>query len=307
MNALASVGWPAAASPGVGPSSRSSGATSFQATSFQSPLTQANVAVVRCQIACGSVPSRSPTTATVQIVLSTFLTAQTINLPMLFMGAAVGALPLVIVFLVMQRYIVQGVRLGRLAIDPVLVTRGEPFQSGQDLGVRIFAQPQHGQRRAVDLRVGVGEQHFHAGYEIAPDLSCSGLIDGVGHAACTQESAGEASGVGENHLNLIHRDDAVSAIFACFSAAPTIANEIFNVTDDAPAPKAEVASWIAARLGLPTPRFTGAPWPGRRSVTPDRCIANAKLKRRLGWQPRYPTFRDGCRLILGPFTVGKRE
>jgi len=52
-----------------------------------------------------------PTTATVQIVLSTFLTAQTINLPMLFMGAAIGALPLVLVFLVMQRYIVQGVRL----------------------------------------------------------------------------------------------------------------------------------------------------------------------------------------------------
>lgn len=48
-------------------------------------------------------------TWTVQIVLSTFLTAQTINLPALFMGAAVGILPLLIVFLVMQRYIVQGV------------------------------------------------------------------------------------------------------------------------------------------------------------------------------------------------------
>jgi len=29
----------------------------------------------------------------------------------LFMGAAVGAAPLVIIFLIMQRYIVQGVRL----------------------------------------------------------------------------------------------------------------------------------------------------------------------------------------------------
>jgi len=57
------------------------------------------------------VMGRYPSTATVQIVLSTFLTAQTINLPMLFMGAAVGAAPLVIIFLVMQRYIVQGVRL----------------------------------------------------------------------------------------------------------------------------------------------------------------------------------------------------
>ena len=54
---------------------------------------------------------QNPSSWTVQIVLSTFLTAQVINLPMLFMGAAVGALPLVIIFLVMQRYIVEGVRL----------------------------------------------------------------------------------------------------------------------------------------------------------------------------------------------------
>lgn len=48
---------------------------------------------------------------TVQVVLSTFLTAQTINLPLLFAGAFVGAAPLVIVFLLMQRYIIQGVRM----------------------------------------------------------------------------------------------------------------------------------------------------------------------------------------------------
>lgn len=54
---------------------------------------------------------QSPDTRTVQVVLSTFLTAQTINLPALFAGAAVGAAPLVIVFLLLQRYIVQGVTM----------------------------------------------------------------------------------------------------------------------------------------------------------------------------------------------------
>ena len=54
---------------------------------------------------------QNPSSWTIQIVLSTYITAQTINLPYMFMGAVVGALPLVIVFLVMQRYIVQGVRL----------------------------------------------------------------------------------------------------------------------------------------------------------------------------------------------------
>lgn len=54
---------------------------------------------------------QSPGTRTVQVVLSSFLTAQTINLPALFAGAAVGAAPLVIVFLFLQRFIVQGVRM----------------------------------------------------------------------------------------------------------------------------------------------------------------------------------------------------
>jgi multiple sugar transport system permease protein len=48
---------------------------------------------------------------TVQVVLSKYLTAQVIDLPMLFAAALVGIAPLVIVFLIMQRYIVQGVRL----------------------------------------------------------------------------------------------------------------------------------------------------------------------------------------------------
>ena len=47
---------------------------------------------------------------TVQVVLSTFMTAQTINLPALFMGAAVGMLPMLIIFFLVQRYIVEGVK-----------------------------------------------------------------------------------------------------------------------------------------------------------------------------------------------------
>ncbi len=54
---------------------------------------------------------QTPSWWTVQVVLSTFLTAQTINLPALFMGAAVAILPLLILFLFMQRYIVEGVRI----------------------------------------------------------------------------------------------------------------------------------------------------------------------------------------------------
>ncbi|ONI75578.1 sugar ABC transporter permease [Kribbella sp. ALI-6-A] len=46
---------------------------------------------------------------TVQIALSTFLTAQTINLPQLFVAACVAILPLVVMFVFLQRWIVEGV------------------------------------------------------------------------------------------------------------------------------------------------------------------------------------------------------
>jgi len=46
---------------------------------------------------------------TVQVALSTFLTAQTVNIHELFMAAAISILPLVLVFLFLQRYLVQGV------------------------------------------------------------------------------------------------------------------------------------------------------------------------------------------------------
>ena len=55
------------------------------------------------------VVGQSKETWTVQVVLSTFLTAQTINLPALFMGAAIGILPMILIFFVVQRYLVQGV------------------------------------------------------------------------------------------------------------------------------------------------------------------------------------------------------
>ncbi|MCS7482220.1 carbohydrate ABC transporter permease [Umezawaea endophytica] len=46
---------------------------------------------------------------TVQVALSVFLTAQSVNVHELFLAAAVSILPLVVVFLVLQRFLVRGV------------------------------------------------------------------------------------------------------------------------------------------------------------------------------------------------------
>ena len=52
--------------------------------------------------------AQDPDSWTVQLSLSTFLTAQTINLHELFTAATISILPLVVVFLFLQRFIVEG-------------------------------------------------------------------------------------------------------------------------------------------------------------------------------------------------------
>lgn len=120
------------------------------------------------------------------------------------------------------------------------------------------------------------------------------LLDRLLDRLPMEASAGPAvPGRGDHRLNLIHREDAVAAIFAAFAAPVRAGGEIFNVTDDRPVPKAELVDWLARELGLPAPRFTGMAVPGRRAVPLDRVIDNGRIKRVLGWRPQYPTFREG--------------
>lgn len=52
---------------------------------------------------------QSDSSWTVQVAISTFLTAQTIDIPELFMAAGIAILPIVCVFIFLQRYLLQGV------------------------------------------------------------------------------------------------------------------------------------------------------------------------------------------------------
>jgi nucleoside-diphosphate-sugar epimerase len=129
-------------------------------------------------------------------------------------------------------------------------------------------------------------------------LRLAGIYGPERHYLLEQVRSGEIAGRGDYRLNLAHRDDITAAILAAFAAREEIGNEIFNVADDRSTPKTEIVSWLAARLGLPTPSFTGAPATGRRTITPDRVIANGKIRRMLGWQPRFPSYREGYENLL---------
>jgi nucleoside-diphosphate-sugar epimerase len=121
------------------------------------------------------------------------------------------------------------------------------------------------------------------------------------HHLLDQLRAGEGTlpGVGTHRLNLIHRDDAVDAIWRIWEAPPAEAPRVYNLADGAPAPKQDVAAWLAARLGRAVPEFSGEAAGGRRRQVPDRTIVADRIRAELGWRPQYPSFREGYAALLG--------
>ena len=132
-------------------------------------------------------------------------------------------------------------------------------------------------------------------------LRLAGIYGPGRHHLLDQLRAGAdtLNGSGSHRLNLAHRDDIVAAVLAGLSAPTEIGSEIFNVADNAPAPRADVVSWLCAQLGRPVPAFDGSTTARRGGAPmPDRIIANAKLQRMLGWAPKYPDFKAGFGAIL---------
>jgi nucleoside-diphosphate-sugar epimerase len=138
----------------------------------------------------------------------------------------------------------------------------------------------------------------------APDLRVfvlrlAGIYGPSRHHLLDQIRAGEAlAGAGERRLNLVHRDDICAAIWRCFTAPASVPGGIFNVVDDAPARRMDVAAWVSRRLGRAEPVFDENLPGRRRAEMPDRIIENRKLRETLGWRPRYPSYREGYETLL---------
>jgi len=113
-------------------------------------------------------------------------------------------------------------------------------------------------------------------------------------------------GDGEQWVNLLHRDDAVGAMRACQAAPAEIRGGVFNVADDEPVRKRELVEWLAKKLELNPAELhfdgaTSARSSHRRNVTgetPNRRIANGRLKQAIGWRCLYPSCREGYAIIF---------
>ncbi len=109
------------------------------------------------------------------------------------------------------------------------------------------------------------------------------------------EASGPVPGNPDRYLNQIHRDDAVSAALFLLEHHPKCP-EVFNVSDDCPTTHRDILAWIAQTLNRPPAEFNLEPVSRKRGDS-NRRISNRKL-RALGWQPTYPSFREGYQALL---------
>lgn len=158
-------------------------------------------------------------------------------------------------------------------------------------------QPPTSERAGILLR---SEETARAWPGRAFVLRLTGIYGPGRHHLLDQLRAGETvlAGRGDHRLNLIHRDDIVEAVWLALTAPAAIPGQAFNVTDDDPVSKDVCVRWLCARLDRAPPVFSGQAAEGRQRVTPDRVIDNLRIKRVLGWCPRFSSFRDGYRALL---------
>jgi nucleoside-diphosphate-sugar epimerase len=111
-------------------------------------------------------------------------------------------------------------------------------------------------------------------------------------------------GKGTGTFSFVQVEDAASATVAALERG---AGGIYNVVDDEPAPLHEWVPVYAKVLGAKAPRKVPV-WLARLVAGKDvaasalgmREASNAKARRELGWEPAYPSWRQGFQSSLRP-------
>ena len=137
------------------------------------------------------------------------------------------------------------------------------------------------------------------GYFYGPEV---GMVAGGFDRDDVRRRRAPIVGKGTGIFSFVHVDDAAAATVAALDRGAGI----YNVCDDEPAPQAEWLPAYAEAIGAEPPRHVPV-WlaklvAGSRTVgmaTALEGASNEKAKRELGWQPRYPSWRQGFREALG--------
>lgn len=126
-------------------------------------------------------------------------------------------------------------------------------------------------------------------------------IYGPGRSALERVRSGSAHRIDlpDQIFSRIHVDDIVSALVASLAAPPGV----YNIADDWPCSQNSVIEGACDLLGLPWPPLQtmdeAALSPMARGFyAENRRVANGRAKRVLGWEPAYPTWREGLAACL---------
>jgi len=116
-------------------------------------------------------------------------------------------------------------------------------------------------------------------------------------------------GSGDAMWAMIHTDDAASA-FVTVAEQPR--NGVWHVVDNEPVTVRVFLETLAARLDAKPPRRVPA-WLAKwlagdyaiAYFTRSTRTANARIRRDFGWEPRYPTYREGLDQIVAAWNAEK--
>ena len=98
-------------------------------------------------------------------------------------------------------------------------------------------------------------------------------------------------GAGERLINMIHRDDVVGSIIAALKQG--CPGEVYNAVDDEPVTQLAFFQWLANSLNAQLPPSASPEGVDRKRGLTHKKVSNRRLKLELGYQFKYPTFREG--------------
>ena len=114
------------------------------------------------------------------------------------------------------------------------------------------------------------------------------------------------AGDGQVYWNLIHVDDAASAVATAVDNYQAGLGETFNICDDEPVYYSELMRFIAETLGarkpVRFPRFLNNLMLGSHvagAIFASARCKNVKVKETLEWKPRFESYREGYRSVIG--------
>ncbi len=213
-------------------------------------------------------------------------------------------------------YILSSVPPDRRGDDPVLTTYGDAIPGKR--AVYLSSTGVYGDAGGAwvdeSAPTGTGRRSARAQCDAAwlaryaRVLRLPGIY-GPGRSALDRVREGKAHRIDlrAQVFSRVHVDDIVTGAILALDAPPGA----YNLADDLPSAQNAVIEEAARLLTIAAPPLLSldeaelSPM-ARGFYAENRRVANGKARRVLGWTPRYPTYHEGLRALLGVGATGVR-